>query len=72
MNAAPIPGETKVWQYVTLFRRVYLIDCPGIVHDASVPDDAELVLRVRIYSSKGKWKLIGYVLGSCTNGVFKG
>lgn len=45
VNAAPIPGETKVWQYVTLFRRVYLIDCPGIVHESSAPDDAELVLR---------------------------
>jgi nuclear GTP-binding protein len=28
-KAAPIAGETKVWQYVTLFRNVYLIDCPG-------------------------------------------
>ncbi|EME27284.1 Nucleolar GTP-binding protein 2 [Galdieria sulphuraria] len=45
VNVAPVPGETKVWQYVTLFRRVYLIDCPGIVHEASAPDDAELVLR---------------------------
>ena len=35
-NVAPIPGETKVWQYVTLMKRVYLIDCPGTVHlDAS-------------------------------------
>lgn len=30
-KAAPIPGETKVWQYVALTSRVYLIDCPGIV-----------------------------------------
>jgi nuclear GTP-binding protein len=30
-NTAPTPGETKVWQYVTLFKRVYLIDCPGTV-----------------------------------------
>lgn len=30
-NVAPIPGETKVWQYITLFRRVFLIDCPGVV-----------------------------------------
>lgn len=26
-NVAPIPGETKVWQYVTLTKRVFLIDC---------------------------------------------
>ena len=29
---APIPGQTKVWQYVTLMKRVFLIDCPGTVH----------------------------------------
>ena len=34
---APIPGQTKVWQYVTLMKRVFLIDCPGTVHtEASV------------------------------------
>jgi len=32
-NVAPIPGETKVWQYVTLMKRIYLIDCPGVVYD---------------------------------------
>jgi nuclear GTP-binding protein len=36
-NVAPIPGETKVWQYVSLFRRISLIDCPGVVYD--VGDD---------------------------------
>ena len=30
-KAAPIPGETKVWQYITLMKRVFLIDCPGVV-----------------------------------------
>ncbi|KAF9045727.1 NGP1NT-domain-containing protein [Hymenopellis radicata] len=30
-KVAPVPGETKVWQYITLTRRIYLIDCPGIV-----------------------------------------
>jgi nuclear GTP-binding protein len=30
-TVAPIAGETKVWQYITLMRRIYLIDCPGIV-----------------------------------------
>lgn len=33
-RVAPIPGETKVWQYITLTKRIYLIDCPGIVYDA--------------------------------------
>lgn len=34
-NVAPIPGETKHWQYITLTKRIYLIDCPGIVYDAN-------------------------------------
>ena len=29
---APIPGETKVWQYITLMKRIFLIDCPGVVY----------------------------------------
>jgi nuclear GTP-binding protein len=32
-KAAPIPGETRVWQYVTLTKRIYLIDCPGVVYE---------------------------------------
>jgi len=32
-KVAPIPGETKVWQYITLFRRVFLVDCPGVVYN---------------------------------------
>jgi nuclear GTP-binding protein len=31
-KVAPIAGETKVWQYITLMKRIYLIDCPGIVY----------------------------------------
>jgi nuclear GTP-binding protein len=47
VRAAPIPGETKVWQYVTLFRRVYLVDCPGVVHArlAEHMDTSDMVLR---------------------------
>ncbi|EGT35412.1 hypothetical protein CAEBREN_32502 [Caenorhabditis brenneri] len=31
-KTAPIAGETKVWQYVMLMRRIYLIDSPGVVY----------------------------------------
>jgi len=31
-KVAPIPGETKVWQYVTLTKNIYLVDCPGVVY----------------------------------------
>ncbi len=33
-KVAPIPGMTKTWQYITLTKRIYLIDCPGVVYDA--------------------------------------
>lgn len=42
---APIPGETKVWQYVTLMKRIYLIDCPGIVPQNHQDSPKELLLR---------------------------
>ncbi|KAJ4129375.1 GTPase required for pre-60S ribosomal subunit nuclear export and maturation [Fusarium equiseti] len=44
-NVAPIPGETKVWQYVSLMKRIYLIDCPGIVPPSSSDSPTDLVLR---------------------------
>lgn len=44
-NVAPIPGETKVWQYITLMRRIYLIDCPGIVPPSSRDTETQKVLK---------------------------
>ena len=44
-KVAPIPGETKVWQYVTLMRRIYLIDCPGIVPPNQNDTPQDLLLR---------------------------
>ena len=32
-KVAPVPGETKIWQYITLMKRIFLIDCPGVVVD---------------------------------------
>jgi len=43
-TVAPIPGETKVWQYVTLMKRVYLIDCPGVVYPSG-DTEADIVLK---------------------------
>lgn len=43
-KVAPIAGETKVWQYVTLFRRIFLIDCPGVVCPNS-DSDSDIVLK---------------------------
>ena len=43
-KVAPIAGETKVWQYITLMKRIFLIDCPGVVYP-SAETDAEKVLK---------------------------
>jgi len=43
-KVAPIAGETKVWQYITLMKRIYLIDCPGIVYPQG-DTDADIVLK---------------------------
>lgn len=44
-TVAPIPGETKVWQYITLMRRIYLIDCPGVVPISAKDSEADTVLK---------------------------
>ncbi|KAJ2371122.1 GTPase required for pre-60S ribosomal subunit nuclear export and maturation [Coemansia sp. RSA 2607] len=44
-NVAPVPGETKVWQYITMTRKIYLIDCPGIVQFSSTDTDTDIVLK---------------------------
>ncbi|KAG7571166.1 hypothetical protein FFLO_00839 [Filobasidium floriforme] len=44
-TVAPIPGETKVWQYITLMKRIYLIDCPGIVPISAKDSETDTVLK---------------------------
>ncbi|KAJ7838775.1 NUC091 domain-containing protein [Mycena olivaceomarginata] len=44
-RVAPVPGETKVWQYITLTRRIYLIDCPGIVPTSAHDSETSTVLK---------------------------
>ncbi|KAI0673917.1 NGP1NT-domain-containing protein [Trametes maxima] len=44
-NVAPVPGETKVWQYITLTKRIYLIDCPGIVPTSAKDSQTNTVLK---------------------------
>lgn len=44
-KTAPIPGETKVWQYVSLTRRIYLIDCPGVVYSSENDSQTDIVLK---------------------------
>ncbi|XP_062046976.1 nucleolar GTP-binding protein 2 isoform X2 [Lepus europaeus] len=62
-NVAPIAGETKVWQYITLMRRIFLIDCPGVVYPS---DDSEtdIVLKgvVQVEKIKTPEDHVGAVL----------
>ncbi|KAH9486455.1 Nucleolar GTP-binding protein 2 [Psilocybe cubensis] len=44
-TVAPVPGETKVWQYITLTKRIYLIDCPGVVPASSNDSQSSIVLK---------------------------
>lgn len=44
VKAAPVPGETKVWQYITLMKRIFLIDSPGVVYNVG-DDDVDTVLK---------------------------
>lgn len=41
-SVAPVPGQTRVWQYISLCGKIYLIDCPGIV---PYTNEKEAVLR---------------------------
>lgn len=58
-----MPGETKVWQYVTLTKRIFLIDSPGIVYDVG-DDEVETVLKgvVRAERLKEPQDFIGPML----------
>ncbi|KAL4228405.1 Nucleolar GTP-binding protein 2 [Mactra antiquata] len=52
-KVAPIAGETKVWQYITLMKRIYLVDCPGVVYPTgSTPTDCVLKGVVRVENIK--------------------
>jgi len=46
-KSACVPGETKVWQYIALTKRIYLLDCPGIVpsSEGDVKSDTAKVLK---------------------------
>lgn len=64
-TVAPIPGETKVWQYVSLMKRIYLIDCPGVVPPSSTDSPTDLVLRgvVRVEKVENPEQYIQSLLG---------
>eukprot|EP00884_Botryococcus_braunii_P017149 jgi/Botrbrau1/4117/Bobra.152_3s0063.2 len=44
-KVAPVPGETKIWQYITLMKRIFLIDCPGVVYHRTADKESDIVLK---------------------------
>ncbi|XP_035792603.1 nucleolar GTP-binding protein 2-like [Anopheles albimanus] len=53
-KVAPIAGETKVWQYITLMKRIFLIDCPGVVYPTAETDTEKVlkaVVRVELINN---------------------
>jgi nuclear GTP-binding protein len=60
----PIPGSTKIWQYITLMKRIYLIDCPGVVppNNEDTPEDILLRGVVRVEKLENPEQYIGAVL----------
>ncbi|KAM7492599.1 hypothetical protein LguiA_035520 [Lonicera macranthoides] len=62
-KVAPIPGETKVWQYITLTKKIFLIDCPGVVYQ-SHDTETDIVLKgvVRVTNLPDASEHIGEVL----------
>ncbi|KXT03873.1 hypothetical protein AC578_8910 [Pseudocercospora eumusae] len=66
-TTAPIPGETKVWQYITLMKRIYLIDCPGIVPPSVTDTPEDILLRgvVRVENVENPAQYIPAVLSRC-------
>ena len=63
-TVAPIPGETKVWQYITLMKRIYLIDCPGVVPPNNSDTEEDILLRgvVRVENVENPEQYIAAVL----------
>ena len=63
-TVAPIPGETKVWQYITLMKRIYLIDCPGVVPPSNNDSEQDILLRgvVRVENVEHPEQYIAAVL----------
>lgn len=59
-----MPGETKVWQYITLMKRIFLIDCPGVVYHGTNDSESGAVLKgvVRVEGLEDATQYVGAVL----------
>lgn len=66
-TVAPIPGETKVWQYITLMKKIFLIDCPGIVPPSLKDTESDILFRgvVRVEHVSNPEQYIPDMLTKC-------
>lgn len=66
-QVAPIPGETKVWQYITLMKRIFLIDCPGIVPPSTKDTEEDILFRgvVRVEHVSHPEQYVTGILNRC-------
>lgn len=66
-TVAPIPGETKVWQYITLMKKIFLIDCPGIVPPSAKDTETDILFRgvVRVEHVSSPEQFIPAMLERC-------
>jgi len=66
-TVAPIPGETKVWQYITLMKKIFLIDCPGIVPPSLKDSESDILFRgvVRVEHVSNPEQYIPDMLSKC-------
>lgn len=69
-KVAPIPGETKVWQYIALTRSIYLIDSPGIVPIADY-DQAVLRGAVRVENIEEPEEYVEMIVEKARDAVAK-
>ena len=76
-KAAPLPGETKVWQYVSLTKRIYLIDCPGVVYDSENQNETDIILKGVVRAERlidPEYYIAGLILRADTDslrGIYK-
>lgn len=45
----------QVWQYITLMKRIFLIDCPGVVYPSG-DSETDIVLKGVVCICTGCWK----------------
>lgn len=47
----------QVWQYITLMRRIFLIDCPGVVYPSG-DSETDIVLKGVVCICAKRWKIL--------------